>query len=346
MNGGPLDLGAPAPAAAPPVYHRLPGRKRSLASIATLWWADDHLLVAEIRFWTEAYRRIYFRDIQAMVLVQDGRFLAISMMTLLLAVLLVVFCAATQGGWRVFWGLVLGTALVGGAIHFVRGATGVCEVTTPLGVVRLPVRRMRQARRTMAQIRALVLLAQGAEERTEVLARAVERGPEAPPPVPVSASPLPPPIVRAGRTRGHAALCAFLTLDAMVTVYQLPHGNTVINAVAAVIFLGCILAAILALVAASGTDLGRGFTWFAATSLGIQILIFVAGWFVMMAGFIQRAQTPGVQPDLAQRAFLESGLETIGPYEIALQSLLALWGLVLLLRWRRARASAWISLTT
>jgi len=331
------------PPAPPPLYRRLPGRRRGLATSATLWQADDHLLVAEVRFWTESYRRIYYRDIQAIALGQDGRWLALNLMFLTFGTLLLLVVAGTQGGWRIFWAFPAALVVLLGSVHFLRGPTCACEVTTPLATLRLPLQRVRPARRTLALVRSRIEAAQGTATREKIVAQAAEGPPAAPPAAPILLSRTPPPLVRPGQPRMHAVLCAALVLDAMVTVYQWPHGNTVIDSVAVVTFFGCVLASIFAIVAQNRTDLGPEFRWFGVTALGAQILLFVAGWIFLFAGMIKQAGAGGA-PQFP--ALFASGTEAIGPYEIAMQSILALWGLVVLLRWRRARKTAWISLTT
>jgi hypothetical protein len=330
----------------PPLYRRLPGHRRGLASSATLWWADDHLLVAEVRFWTETYRRIYFRDLQAMVVAEDGRWLAGNLLGLTLAILFGLFVAGTHDGWRIFWSIPALLVLVAAATHFARGPTCTCEMTTPLACVRVPLRRVRQARKAMRSLRPLIEQAQGQAAREAIVTQAAERGSTAPPPVPVPVSLRPPPLLRPGTTRAHTVLCACLLLDAMVTAYQWPRGNPLIDSIAAVVFLACVLASIWALVAQNGTDLGRPFAWFGAGALGTQLVLFFTGWMFVFFEIVRRAGTQTMQPDFTGRTFLSGGLEKIGPWEIGVETILAVWGLVLLLRWRRGRGSAWISLTS
>jgi len=342
------------PAATPsPAYRRLPGRRRGLATSATLWRADDHLLVAEVRFWTESYRRIYLRDVQAVVIAEDGRWLTGNFLGLVLVLLFGLLVAGTGGGSRIFWAFPAALSLLAWVVHLARGATCRCEMTTPLAAVALPLRRVRQARKALVVLRPLIEQAQGGEPapmtaRAAIVEEALERGSEAPPPQATLAAPphRPPAIVRPGRTRAHTVLCACLVFDAMVTAYQWPRGNPVMDTLGALAFLACVVAAIWALVARTGTDLGRGFTTFAATALGGQVVVFLAGWVFVFAAMVKRAATQTLQPDFTGRTFLSGGLERVGPWEIALDAILAVWGLVLLLRRRRERESAWIDLTT
>src|SRR6185503_16307515 len=57
------------------VYRRLPGRESGLLSYSRLWLGPDHLLLARTTFFSEEYKRFYFRDIQAIVMRKTRRHL-------------------------------------------------------------------------------------------------------------------------------------------------------------------------------------------------------------------------------------------------------------------------------
>ncbi len=48
-------------------YTRLPGARRTPVSKHTLWMASDHLLVVHSNRVSERYQRVYFKDIQALI---------------------------------------------------------------------------------------------------------------------------------------------------------------------------------------------------------------------------------------------------------------------------------------
>src|SRR5262249_4419035 len=135
-------------------------------------------------------------------------------------------------------------------------------------------------------------------------------------------------------------------LDALVTAYQFPGNNPVIDSIAVGVFLACVLAAIWALVAQHNTDLGRPFAWFGAGALGYQLILFFAGLLLVFVHSMRQAMTqPHAQPDFLAPSASARVLEITGPWEIAGQSMLALWGLILLLRWRRSKENVWTTLT-
>ncbi len=57
-------------------YKRLPGRMRGIFHGASLWLGDDHLLAVSGWRFTEDYKRYYYRDIQALVVTRERRFVA------------------------------------------------------------------------------------------------------------------------------------------------------------------------------------------------------------------------------------------------------------------------------
>jgi hypothetical protein len=328
-------------AAADRIYRRLPGRHRGFLNSATLWSGPDHLLLAEVHFWTERYRRFYYRDIQSIVLGRSSRWIGVAALLLVPILLFGGFAASAQGGLRIFWLIVLSLFVVGEIVNLIRGPSCNCDLKTPLETVRLkPLGRLRPSRRALRLLRPLVEQAQGtAAPAAEILeqARFVPEAPAAPPPLPLVA--VPPPLLKPGRPGAHVVLAGVLALDAFITVLQWPDGGWLINTVASVVFLACVVAALVAIISQARTDLGAPFAWFARTALGVQVVLYT-----LMSGFaftemFRRAQA-GHPPQFA----LTASLRTVGPIEIAVQSAMAVWGMVLYLGWRRAQRPAWIDL--
>ena len=55
------------------IYTRLPGARRTPVSKDTLWMASDHLLVVHSNRISEEYRRIYFKDVQALIVEESDQ---------------------------------------------------------------------------------------------------------------------------------------------------------------------------------------------------------------------------------------------------------------------------------
>ena len=49
------------------IYRRLPGRKKGIIGIYTLWQGPDHLLTIDSKRFSEDYKRFYYKDIQAII---------------------------------------------------------------------------------------------------------------------------------------------------------------------------------------------------------------------------------------------------------------------------------------
>src|SRR5580700_9914546 len=59
----------------PTPYRRLPGTRRGLAARASAWAGPDHILLIEGSRVKETYKRVYFRDVQALLVMRRNRFL-------------------------------------------------------------------------------------------------------------------------------------------------------------------------------------------------------------------------------------------------------------------------------
>lgn len=149
----------PAPTNKP--YRKLPGRGTGGFKVCRLWLGDDHLLLVQASSFGERYKRFYFADIQAFLLRRTAGYVAWAIVWLLA----VAACAGLAlnidppGRW-----IVLGVAalLLGGlAAHLAFGPTCACQVRTAVQSEDLPsLKRLRTARRVIAQLRPLIEAAQ------------------------------------------------------------------------------------------------------------------------------------------------------------------------------------------
>jgi hypothetical protein len=183
--------------AKPKEYRRLPGRgiKRQgflagsfTARRARLWLGQDHLLSVESQWYTEEYRRFYFRDIQAIIIRKTltGRIINIVLGVLALLNLLGAF--ASTDGLRVFWSVIMGVFAFFLLLNTLAGPTSACHLRTAVQTEELAsLRRVRRARKVLARVRPLIAEAQGEltpEEiagRTEPVAGSAFSAPAAPP---------------------------------------------------------------------------------------------------------------------------------------------------------------------
>ncbi len=172
-----------------PEYTQLKGSGRKSSGFVSLvgttyslLLGDDHLLQVESdRGFSEQYRRFYFRDIQAIILRKNSRFLVGNILLgaslgLLLAIAAAFLPSSFANGdssWNrllnepaEFIGVML---LVGFAIliavlwlvHLLRGGTCICHIQTAVQTEELPsLYRVVRARRVLEQLRPLILQAQ------------------------------------------------------------------------------------------------------------------------------------------------------------------------------------------
>ncbi len=137
----------------------------------SLWKGPDHLLVVEskgfIFAYREMYRRIDYKNIQALTLTRTGRHVWWSV---LLGLVLTIFTALfiyglTTSGFDTFTWLMLGlggVAAIPLSIHLIKGKTCVCSLQTAVLSLRLkPLKREKRARAVLADLNALCRHHQG-----------------------------------------------------------------------------------------------------------------------------------------------------------------------------------------
>ncbi|HVU17999.1 MAG TPA: hypothetical protein VHD32_13820 [Candidatus Didemnitutus sp.] len=157
-----------------------------------LWKADDHLLLVRTIGWTESYRRFYFRDIQAILVVHTNRRIYWNLGLLGGAFIVVILVHAGGGQWlsdaiiaAVFLPLLIRNNLAGPGCRTV--------LTTAVQDEKIPcLRRLRKTRRVIEEIRPLIRGAQADLAGDSV--PPVTPVPATPPPGPVSENPPPPEI--------------------------------------------------------------------------------------------------------------------------------------------------------
>src|ERR1035438_5773729 len=78
-------------------YRRLPGRRWSPGSSASLWMGSDHILLVKSAWFREEYKRFYLRDIQAIVVAPGSRFY------ISIPMLVFALCWLFSGFFIAFW---------------------------------------------------------------------------------------------------------------------------------------------------------------------------------------------------------------------------------------------------
>jgi len=144
-------------------YRRLPGTHRGPIARATAWAGDDHILLVEGSRTSETYKRVYFRDVQALMITKRNRFI-LQTPWLLAPVALLIGGFALPTPWRATGGLVAALVLAGILVYlYVAGIFFSCRfyIATAVGNVKVAsVFRVWQARRFHAKVGPLIVAAQ------------------------------------------------------------------------------------------------------------------------------------------------------------------------------------------
>ncbi len=309
-------------------YERLPGRRRRWTGSTRLWLGRDHLLIVLLQGFTETYRRLYFRDIQSIIVRQTKRTRALAILFGFATLNLAATQALGAGPvLRAFWGFL--SALLYGvfALHWLRGPTCVCHLRTVLQVVELSsLHRLRTARRALSRIRPAIALAQGMLSREELEAR-LDELPPAPHPAPASAAAATP-AARHDPGRLHEILCYLLLLDALTMSFQASTDSHLIDVVAPILFLAECGVAIGAIVKQRGTDIVAALRFFPGMTLG-----FVFGVFILAQ---MHAMLQSLAEELTTAYALRLDANPVAIVSVIGSLLLSFWGFILLRAHRRS----------
>ncbi len=148
-------------------YRYLKGSKRRgfLGGEASLWLADDHLLLLKSSGWAdrwrESYGRFYFRDIQALLFCEDNR-RRNWLIGLLVPTLFFLSMAALFRDFAFLFHLPMALLfLLIMAVHWFKGPTCIAQIQTAVQTTRLPYVRLRTAKKFNKEIIPLIEKEQG-----------------------------------------------------------------------------------------------------------------------------------------------------------------------------------------
>jgi hypothetical protein len=145
------------------VYRRLSGRDAGLLSYSRLWLGPDHLLLARTAFFSEEYKRFYFRDIQAVVTRRTERREILTVILIFTTVVFGVLAAFTDAVWHAVLVVITLTLFVALLVNWLRGPTCVCHLRTAVQTEELsPLKRSRATRRVIDKLKPNIERAQGA----------------------------------------------------------------------------------------------------------------------------------------------------------------------------------------
>lgn len=144
------------------LYRRLPGRGSGLLTTATLWEADDHLLLVESTRINETYKRFFYRDIQAIVICRTKTGLVTSSIAALVTLIFGAFTAGTSVmELQINMGILTGLSALVALVSFVKGSTCRCILRTAVQTQTLrSLGRLRKARKVCRRLQPKIEAAQ------------------------------------------------------------------------------------------------------------------------------------------------------------------------------------------
>ncbi len=282
----------------PKEYVRLPGRGQKVVGVlsagrTSLWLGNDHLLHVSDQWFTETYKRFYFRDIQAIMLRKTRAGKIINLVCGLVALLVFLFPLAG----KLYWAWDAAGMIVGGCfggffllivvVNSLMGPTSSCKLKTAVQSEELPsLARLWRARKVLRILRARIDAEQGvlsqeeiASNREAILAAgALGAG------NPLKAAG-PPELMRHCDDRFHAAMLYILLFDGVLTIINIFIQNKLIDAISACVLLGGITCMTTALFKQQRSDLPSGLknlTW-ATLAYTVAFMIVAIGYGVILA---------------------------------------------------------------
>jgi len=127
-----------------------------------LWLGNDHLLSVKSTWWSEEYRRFYFRDIQAIIILPTQTQSVLNVTFGLPAAICMVLVVTQGAGWNILFGTLFMIFAGLLAYNLWRGPTAKCTIRTAVQTENLPsLNRLRLAEEVIQRIKPLIEEAQG-----------------------------------------------------------------------------------------------------------------------------------------------------------------------------------------
>lgn len=313
-------------------YRKL-AKTGGLFAYYSLWQGADHLIAAETTLASEAYRRFYYRDIQAIVVRRTGWHHVFSLLAGLPTLLFLILAfGGDQLGY--IW-LALGAwtgSMLG--INLLRGPTCACHFLTAVQNVRVrALVRVRHVRRVLEQITPLITQAQGQ------LPRAPSGAAAAAPAETRSAK------RTAVSPRLHQFLFGGYLVQALLASMGFAVNGLIFGLLESLLVVGVMILTFVALARQTDSDIApaaKGFTW---AGLGFVCFEIAAGYLLSFWSFARHPELIGNQWALFEH------LVTLSPHDhpvlmglrvftLIAAIVLGLGGLICLRPLRRSRSDA------
>jgi hypothetical protein len=218
-------------------YVRIPGKKKGFYRRCTLWMGDDHLLLVESSGYTEQYKRLHYKDIQAVIIQETTRKRDLNILFTAFA-----FLAATPSLIQLdvldsllsFLGIITSaTFLLALLVNIHKGQTCLCRIQMPLANHEVPsLGRQKHVHALLDRLKPEVERFQGRISREDMKASlyrmSLSRSRSRPSTSPYAPSQLP--TLNGEPARLHWIAFGCLLLDVVLT-YLVIHNNSLMATV-------------------------------------------------------------------------------------------------------------------
>ncbi|MDY6879974.1 MAG: hypothetical protein V2J25_17025 [Desulfatiglans sp.] len=323
-------------------YRRLCRPKRGfLFGKSSLWLGRDHLLAVQSRYFSEDYKRFYFKDIQCLVTCKTGTGKTQNMVLGLFGLLFIALGIRVQGVWvwpTICW-IATCVMLLLLVINWLRSPTCDCYLKTAVQTEKLPsLCRMRTVKKALGLLEPLIQDVQGSLTEEEMETNLTEgksqeidsKGSER------SNHPM---IWESGRT--HRTLFYLLLMSGLITALDMRFSHVTITLLGTFISLGSGICTIMALVRQYESKTPRALRVITWTTLAFVCLEFCFSYVFFFVAAMKNQEVAHNQWEMIKRLAALSPLDSpwltgLFAFSISLSVLLGAAGLILLRRYQYA----------
>lgn len=323
------------------IYKRLPGRKKGLIDIHTLWQGPDHLLAIDSKRFSEDYKRFYYNDIQAIITRRTSRGKIYNLILGAFCIFFVLLAIPSKGGGAVFFMIMAGLFLLALLVNRLMGPTCVCHLQTAVRFERLPsLNRLKNAYKAVKILRPLIEKAQGSLTPEALEIYSLGNSPER------SLGPLERAALSGRRHEHgnfHKALAILLLVYGAITFIDLFANNPAISLIMSGVGMAAVVVMIIALIRQQGSDIYKALQSTTWAILAFMIVETVVGYVIAITVVLKKPVIANNQWEMIKAISELSPFDSswhLGIYifSICASFLLGIAGLVLVIRFQQEYA--------
>ncbi|MFC1823360.1 hypothetical protein ACFL9T_11680 [Thermodesulfobacteriota bacterium] len=318
-------------------YRRLRGIGRGVFGYNRLYLGTDHLLAVYSIYYSEDYKRFYYRDIQALVTRKTitGKIQNICLGTISLLFLLSALWF--KGGWALFFNMMAGIFVMFLLINWFRGPTCISHIMTPVQTVRLfAFTRLKNTRRAMNHLKSLVEGTQG--NLSQEAKSRLEMGQKEKPKTGLRGRPRP---LKHEYGGFHNLLFYSLLANGIFAAIDMFVQSITLALLSSLLFLAVPVLLIMALIKQTGSDLYVSLKTMTWSTVGYICTSYILGYIIV---FYVVLENPGIRSNQWE---IIKKMATLSPFEnpwiagvsifnLFCSALLGIAGLILIKKFQRA----------